>query len=45
MTFRFLGNKGMDIGKDHDRYGVGVEGKARGKDRCKKRKDRRNGKD
>ena len=39
MTFRFLGNKGMDIGKDYDKYGVGDEGKAR---RGKKRKDRRN---
>ena len=41
MTCRFLGNEGMD----YDRYGVGDEGKDRGKGRGKKRKDIRSGKD
>ena len=45
MTCRFLGNEGKDIGKDYDRYGVGDEGKDRGKGRGKKRKDIWSGKD
>ena len=41
MTSWFMGNEGKDMGKDYDKYGVGDEGKDRG--RTEARRERTEG--